>query len=120
MPFRLWFYLTKIGAFIIFATILALFFAPANSTLGLTRTIAQCALVLLGIIGATFGILMIVGKLRMLCPFCKKSGQVGGDKQRGMWMICESCGFVHGSGPLRLKIVSEKISEDSDEFDDEV
>jgi hypothetical protein len=39
---------------------------------------------------------------------------VGGSKQDGMWMECESCGFVHGSGPLRLKIVREEIDDDAE------
>ena len=41
-----------------------------------------------------------------------KSGRVGGSKSEGMWMECESCGFIHGSGLLRLKIVKEEVDDD--------
>ena len=114
MPFRLWFYLAKVGGFILFAIIFATFFAPAGSLLEDVRFIALCILVPLCLTGALMGILMAFGRLRMLCPFCGKSGRVGGSKRDGMWMECESCGFVHGSGPLRLKIVREEIDEDAD------
>lgn len=117
MPFRLWFYLTKVGPFIIFAAFVVFLMAPANTTP--LRIIAECTLILLGVVGAIFGILMVIGQLRMRCPFCQRSGKVGGDKQNGMWMICQSCGYIHGSGPLGLKIVSEKIPEDTDDSDDE-
>ncbi len=112
MPFRLWFYLAKVGGFILFATIFATFSAPSDSLLGRVRFIAICALVLLCLIGAFMGILMAFGRLRMLCPFCGKSGPAGGNKREGMWMECASCGLVHGSGPLRLKIVRDEIDDD--------
>jgi hypothetical protein len=114
MPFRLWLYLSKIGGPILFAVITATFFAPGDSLLGLVRFVANCMLVLLCLIGAMMGILFALGRLRMRCPFCGKSGEVGGSKQDGMWMECESCGFVHGSGPLRLKIVREDIDDDAE------
>ena len=112
MPFRLWFYLAKVGGFILFAIIFATFFAPSNSLLGHTRFVAMCILVPLCLVGAFMGILMAFGRLRMLCPFCSKSGRVGGSKCDGMWMECESCGFVHGSGFWGLKIVREEIDDD--------
>jgi predicted RNA-binding Zn-ribbon protein involved in translation (DUF1610 family) len=108
MPFRLWFYLTKVGGFVLFAIILATFFAPSDSWLERARFVAMSILVPLCLIGAFMGILMVFGRLRMLCPFCGKRGRVGGNKHDGMWMECDSCGFIHGSGPLRLKIVREE------------
>ena len=66
------------------------------------------------LVGAVMGIMMAFGKLRMLCPFCGMSGRAGGSKQDGIWMECETCGFIHSSGPLGLKIVREEISEDED------
>ena len=113
MPFRLWFYLAKVGGFFLFAIIFATFFAPSDSLLGRARFVAMCILVPLCLIGAFMGILMVFGRLRMLCPFCGKSGRVGGSKRDGMWMECESCGFIHGSGPLRLKIVREENEDDA-------
>jgi hypothetical protein len=117
MPFRLWFYLAKVGGFILFAIIFATFFAPADSGLGHLRLVAQWILIPLCLVGALMGVLMVLGKLRMLCPFCRKSGPVGGNKQDGIWLECETCGLVHSSGPLGLKIVREKIvgDEDADE-----
>ncbi len=114
MPFRLWFYLAKVGGFILIAFIFATFFAPRDSALGHARLVAMCILIPLCLVGAVMGIMMAFGKLRMLCPFCGKSGRVGGSKQQGMWMVCETCGFIHSGGPLGLKIVREEISEDDD------
>ena len=113
MPFRLWFYLAKLGGFILFAIIFATFFAPSDSLPGRVRFIAMCVLVPLCLIGAFMGILMALGRLRMLCPFCGESGRVGGSKRNGMWMECGSCGLVHGSGPFRLRIVREEIDDDA-------
>jgi hypothetical protein len=113
MPFRFWFYLFKVGGFSLFAIIFATFFAPSDSLLGRTRFVAMWILIPLCLIAAFMGILIAFGRLRMLCPFCGKSGRVGGNKRDGMWMECKSCGFVHGSGPLRLKIVREEIEDDA-------
>lgn len=114
MPFRLWFYLAKVGGVILFAIVFATYFAAGDSMLGRVRFVAICILIPLCLSGAVIGILAALGKLRMLCPFCGKRGPVGGDKQHGMWMECETCGFVHSSGPLGLKIVREEISDDDD------
>lgn len=114
MPFKLWLYLAKVGSFVLFAILFATFIAPADSILGRMRFIATCILILLGLIGAFMGVLMVVGKLKMRCPFCGKSGTVGGNKEDGMWMECESCGYIHGSGPLGLNIVREEIVDDDD------
>jgi hypothetical protein len=114
MPFRLWFYLAKVGGFILFAIIFATFFAPADSWLGHLRLVAQWILIPLCLVGALMGVLMALGKLKMLCPFCGKSRPVGGNKQDGIWLECETCGLVHSSGPLGLKIVREEIREVED------
>jgi hypothetical protein len=113
MPFRLWLYLTKVYGVGLFAVIFATFFAPNDSALGHARSAALFILIPLCLIGALMGILMAFGKLRMLCPFCGRSGPAGASKQDGMWMKCESCGLIHSSGPLGLKIVKEKIGEDA-------
>ena len=114
MPFRLWFYLAKVGGFILFAIIIATFFAPRDSALGQAGVVAMGVLILLGLVGAVMGIMMAFGKLRMLCPFCGKSG---GSKQQGMWMACETCGFIHSSGPLGLKIVRERLATSTPQFE---
>jgi len=114
MPFRIWFYLTKVGGPILFGIIFATFFSESDSLLGRVNFVAKCVLVSLCLIGAFMGILMVVGRLRMGCPFCGKSGSVGGNKRDGMWMKCDSCGFVRGSGPFGLTIVREEIDHDAD------
>lgn len=115
MPFRLWYYLAKVGGFILFAVIFATFFAPAGSALESVRIVAVCLLIPLCLTGAVMGVLMALGKLRMRCPFCGKSGPAGGSKQEGMWMECATCGLIHGSGPFRLKIVREEIGDDEED-----
>ena len=107
MPFRLWYYLSRVGGFVLFAVVAATFAAPSDSVPGRVRFVATCALILLGLVGAFLGVLLACHGLRMLCPFCGRSGYAGGSKRDGMWMVCESCGLIHGSGPLGLKIVRE-------------
>jgi hypothetical protein len=115
MPFRLWFYLAQVGAPIVFATIFFTFSAPKDSFAGHIRVVAICIFILLGVTGMILGGLMVAGRLRMCCPFCSKPGSTGFNKSDGMWMECESCGFVHGDGLLRLKIVKGEIEEESDD-----
>ena len=113
MPFRVWFYLAKIGGGVLFAIVaLALLFS-SDGVFGGFGLVALCLLVLLCLVGAYLGILMSFGRLRMSCPFCGKSGRVGGSKAKGMWMECDSCGFIHGSGLLRMKIVREEMTHDA-------
>ena len=95
-----------------FAFIFVTFAVPSDSLLGRARFVAVCILVPLCLTGAVMGIFLALGRLRMLCPFCGKSGRVGGSKRDGMWMECESCGFIHGSGPFRLKIVREEMEDE--------
>ncbi|GAA5116980.1 hypothetical protein JIN84_18105 [Luteolibacter yonseiensis] len=115
MPFRLWYYLTKVGCFILFPIIVITFFMPDGGLMGRLGAAAMWLMVILGLTGAFMGVRLAFGKLRMLCPFCGRGGRVGGDKQDGLWMVCESCGFVHGSGFLGLKIVREEIEDDAEE-----
>jgi hypothetical protein len=114
MPFRLWFYLTKIGGFV-FATaiVLAIVFGGSR-VLGTVISVMTLVLIPLGLTGAVMGVLMVCGRLRMKCPFCGKSGPAGGSKAEGMWMECDTCGFIHGGGPLGLKILSEKTADGGD------
>lgn len=109
MPFRPWFYLTKIGAPILFAFICVTFAFSGDSVLGLVRFVALSLLISLCLVGALMGTLISFDKLRMRCPFCRRSGPAGCSKTRGMWMECDSCGFIHGSG---LEIVKGEITDD--------
>jgi hypothetical protein len=113
MPFRLWYYLAKVGGFILFAIVAATFSAPSDTVLGRVRFLALCVFIPLCLVGAFLGVLMACHRLRMLCPFCGRSGYVGGNKRDGMWMVCDSCGFIHGSGLLRLRIVREELHDNA-------
>jgi hypothetical protein len=108
IPFRLWFYLAKVGGTILLAAIFFTFTAPKDSVRGHVHDVAVCLLIPLCLTGAFLGMLFAFGKLRMRCPFCGKSGKVGGSKGKGMWMVCESCGFIHSAGLLGLKIVKDE------------
>jgi predicted RNA-binding Zn-ribbon protein involved in translation (DUF1610 family) len=110
MPFRLWFYLAKIGGGVLLAIVALSFFFSSDGVFGRIRFIALCLLIPLCLVGVYLGILMSFGRLRMSCPFCGKPGRAGGSKAQGMWMECDSCGFIHGSGPFRLKIVREEMA----------
>lgn len=113
MPFRFWFYVTK-ACPVLFVIVLATFLASSESALGRVRFVTLCLAVLLGLIGACMAILaMLLGKLRMLCPFCGQSGPVGGNKQDGMWMECETCGLIHSGGRFGLKIVKADQENDA-------
>jgi hypothetical protein len=114
MPFRLWFYLTKIGG-LVFAVLVVLAVVLGDSrTLETVISAMVLIVVPLGLTGAVMGVLMVCGKLRMKCPFCGRSGPAGGSKADAMWMECETCGFIHGAGPLGLKIVREEPADDAE------
>ena len=115
MPFRLWNYLAKVGGFILFAIMLAAFFAPKNSILAAADSVALGILIVLCVTGAVMGGFLAFGKLKMLCPFCGKSGRVGGSRNGGMAMECETCGIVRTSGFLGLKFVKEPIADEDED-----
>lgn len=112
MPFRLWFYLAHLVGPILFAIIFFTFAAAEDSFSGRVRQVAMYIFVLLGITGVVLGLLFAIGRLRMRCPFCSKLGRIGVRKSDGLCMECETCGTVHGSGPLRLFLTKEKIEQD--------
>ena len=114
MPFRLWFYLTKIGGFAFFAVIVLSLVFGGSRALGTVISVMTLILIPLGLTGAVMGVLMVCGRLRMKCPFCGKSGPAGGSKAEGMWMECETCGLIHGGGRLGLKIVCEEPADDAE------
>lgn len=113
MPFRLWFYLVKIGGGFLFAIVALSFFCSSDGVFGHIRFVALCMLIPLCLVGAYLGVLLSFGRLRMSCPFCGKSGRAGGSKAQGMWMECDSCGRIQGSGPFRLRIVREDFPPDA-------
>jgi predicted RNA-binding Zn-ribbon protein involved in translation (DUF1610 family) len=111
MQFRLWFYIIKVAGFLFPIAFLTLV-VPVGSVLGHLRYFAICLIIIIGVVVVLMGIRIAFGKLRMLCPFCGKSGRVGATKRQGLWMECDNCGFVHGRGPLRLKIVREILNDE--------
>jgi hypothetical protein len=112
MPFRLWFYLAKVGGGVLIATLFLSFLIPDKNVAEWVSFLVLCLLVPLCLIGAFMGILLALGKLRMACPFCGKSGPAGGNGRDGMYMVCESCGLIRSGGPLYLTIIREPIDED--------
>lgn len=112
MPFKLWFYLSKVGGSILLVLVVSGMFAPVDSVPDRIAGVAMCLFVPLCLVGAFMGVLVAFDRLRMLCPFCGRSGRVNGRKWKGIWLECEKCGLVHASGPLGLKIVREDSSGD--------
>jgi hypothetical protein len=115
MPFRFWLYLAKVGGFILVAMMLPAFFVPKNSILGAVGSVATCILILLGVTGAVMGGFLAFGKLKMLCPFCGKSGRVGASQSGGLGLVCETCGIVRTSGFLGLQFVKEPIADEEED-----
>ncbi len=105
MPFRLWFYATKVGFPVLFICGALSFIYFRHSIL---FAVSIGGMILLGLVGAVMGIMMVFGKLLMRCPFCGRPGPVGGTKSEGMWMDCDACGHIHGGGLLRLRIVRDE------------
>jgi hypothetical protein len=111
MPFRLWFYLVKIVAPLLFGVLFLTWALPRNPLGEVFYRVALYSLIALGVTGALMGLLLVLGWLRMRCPFCGRYGPVGGSKEDGLWLDCTRCGLVHGAGLFRLRLVREKITE---------
>ncbi|HEX8910786.1 MAG TPA: hypothetical protein VF796_00405 [Humisphaera sp.] len=110
MPYRLWHVIGKLGVPLLLAMTAggaALFhFHPGEGTAWLF--VAPLALlVAVGGLGAYFGLLLTLGRLRMRCPFCGLYGPVGGNKRDGAYMNCMRCGYVHTAGFGGWRIVRE-------------
>lgn len=114
MPFRLWYYTTFVapGLFIL---IFLQFVFHHNVYAEYGGIAAKLLLIPLGITGVVLGILWSCGKLRMKCPFCSAYGSVYASKEDGLSMVCPKCGWVHGSGPLKWKLICEEIEPGEDE-----
>lgn len=108
MPFRLWFYLTKIGGLAFFTVIVLSLVCGGSRALDAVITVMVLVFIPMGLTGAVMGLLIVCGRLRMGCPFCGRSGSAGGSKASGMWMECTTCGFIHGGGRFGLRIVREE------------
>jgi hypothetical protein len=107
MRFSFWFYTCKTVAFLFLLVFMGMLFGAQHRWLSVTGSMATATLVVLCSIGAVMGFMLALGRLKMLCPFCGKPGDVGGSKQEGMWMECDQCGFIHGAGFMRMRIAAE-------------
>jgi hypothetical protein len=118
MPFRLWYYLAKVGAPLLFAgAVLGMILRVAlpDNGVGMALSLAVFGcLGVLGIVGGVLGIFFTIGRLRMRCPFCGQSGTVGGSREEGLWLDCDGCGIVRGAGLFGLRLIREE-AENADE-----
>ena len=112
MPFRLWFYLSKLALPACLTVGLLLYLLEGGAITEWYGRIAYVFLILLALVGAAMGVLLTLDKLKLRCPYCSKSGRAGGNRNDGLWMNCESCGYIHGTGPFRLKLVQDKSQRD--------
>jgi len=105
MPFRVWLYLNAMGLLSLLTVILLV-------ATGVESVINACLWIIvpLGLASA----LLAIGRIWMTCPFCKRYGTFGADKTLGPFLNCPTCGLVHGTGPLWLRLTrdSEIASED--------
>ena len=110
MRFSFWFYTCKVAVLLFLLVFLGMLFGTQNRWLSVVGSMATAILVVLCSVGAVMGIMLALGKLKMLCPFCSRPGKVGGSKREGMWMECDQCGFIHGAGFLRMRISADKMN----------
>jgi ribosomal protein L37AE/L43A len=61
------------------------------------------------------GLLMVLGLLRMQCPFCRERGIVKGNQQFGIWLECYTCGVVHGGGRWGLEMIRDAWGDECDD-----
>ncbi len=109
--FKLWLYLTRlIGPVALLLAVALAFLMPPSERVVLGWGIVIVVFAV-GVLGGVFGLLMVTDRLRWNCPFCNRKSPVGGDKVRGMWLQCESCGLVHGRGRFGLRLVRESDRE---------
>jgi hypothetical protein len=104
MSFRFWFYAMKVGGNLAFLVAAVTFFSTSGSPFYAFHWIAVSVILALGVAGSIGGVLISMGRLRMRCPLCGALGIVGGNKQLGPSIDCETCGLVHGSGWFGLKL----------------
>jgi hypothetical protein len=109
MPYRLWHILGKLFVPVLFAGIMAGILLNRHPGAELACFVASVLLGIMGLTGGVMGVLMLIGRLRMRCPFCGESGPAGGNKRDGIWMTCERCGYIHTAGPAGLRIVRDPV-----------
>lgn len=104
MKFKTWYFIGKFGCVLFILSGLWIIAGDKSLVIRVAGGLSLLILIVLGMIGAVMGIFLSLGKLKMKCPFCNQYGFVGADKKNGMWMECNACGLIHGSGCLGLKL----------------
>jgi hypothetical protein len=101
MSFRVWYYTCRVLVPIVFGTILFGLLFPGPWVTPFVFRPVLYVLVTLGCVGGAMGVLMVLGRLRMLCPFCTAYGLAKRNKSGGIWLECKEGGIVRGTG-LRM------------------
>ena len=103
MYFRIWHYLCRVGAPVLFPAALLAIVMQRGSVLQGIGVGAILVMFILGLVGAVMGVFLSLGKLRMRCPFCGEKGMVSGD-EGGLTLDCPECGLVYETGFLKLRL----------------
>jgi len=111
IPFRVWYVMTRLSPLLLIPVIPGYFVNPSNPALRLTANVALIAGGVLGLLGAILGGFLLLGKLRMICPYCGRPGMPGASTRGRMHLDCGSCGIIRGSGHLGLKVESDGESD---------
>lgn len=118
IPFRLW-QICGVGAPLLFAGIFAgIFFAP-HPIAAAVGSVCFLLLAALGSVGAYLGLKSIRGPVLMRCPFCHQGARSGYSKEDGAYLLCDRCGFVHGAGLMRTRLVCQPVPRDEDDEPDQ-
>jgi hypothetical protein len=118
MPFRLWYYSVRVLAPILFFAVALGLVLPRPWIVRFVFNPALYAIIALGSAGGIMGLLMVFGRLRMLCPFCGRYGVVFGTNTRGLWLECNDCGVIHGTGFLKLRLARRQDYQEHEADDD--
>ncbi len=113
MPFRLWFYAVKAALPLMLAPVAVRLFWGWDNVPAAMDVATFVPLTVLAMTGAVMGVLMVMGRLRMRCPFCGRSGPAGGNRAMGLFMLCENCGLIRGGGMLNMRVVRDNDSQDT-------
>lgn len=70
------------------------FFPPSHPVLRCLNVACLATLVVLGLMGAWFGILLCFGRLYFGCPFCGARSRAVGVTSKHLYLDCPSCGAV--------------------------
>lgn len=112
MPFRVWYFLGNVAGPILLGAVILGMVLPSNPVTTVIYRPALVCLIVLCLAGAFLGILMAFGRLRMRCPFCGRHGFVRGSQEDGVWLQCDHCGCVHGTGLFGLRLIREPSDDD--------